>query len=94
MLRVSRQIHRLQPILNSGQIRMKRRIVYSDKSKNAKQRLLNVSYDPRKEPTPVKHLIEQQREDEERSKLQDLIDEFSVYTESKFESSMCERVFY
>jgi hypothetical protein len=87
MLRVSRQIQRLQPVFTTGQIRTKRRIIYSDKSKNARQRLLKVSYDPRKEPTPVKHLIEQQREEEERGKLQDLIDEFSVYTESKFESS-------
>jgi hemerythrin len=69
---------------------MKRKILYTDKKK---ERLLRISYNPRTEPVPRKHLILQHREEEQRNKLQNLIDEFSQYTEPRFESSMFEFAF-
>jgi hypothetical protein len=89
MLRTSTR-HVKLVLLRPMQLRMKRKIIYTDKTK---ERMLRISYNPRTEPVPRKHLILQQREEEQRNKLQDLIDEFSHHTEPRFESSMFEFTF-
>jgi dsRNA-specific ribonuclease len=71
------------------QTRFKRKIIRSDPSK---QHTVRIVYSPRTEATPRKHLIQQQREEEERSKLQALIDEFYKYTEPKFEMTLIEQL--